>query len=160
MIIAVTHFDEINMVICQIAHTLFSVPFKIARVRDQSYIDPAWKNIFSREGLPIDMVISPEVEVGEAILQRLRTPGAIMSATFGRGKVRLLGLEISLKTIPCWTRRSIRFVGCSRTCLPGSSVSGQVMRSRAEGQRRAEAGRQRLYCRARFPRRKADLDLQ
>ena len=95
MIIAVTHFDEINMVICQIAHTLFSVPFKIARVRDQSYIDPAWKNIFSREGLPIDMVISPEVEVGEAILQRLRTPGAIMSATFGRGKVRLLGLEIT-----------------------------------------------------------------
>ena len=95
MIIAVTHFDEINMVICQIAHTLFSVPFKIARVRDQSYIDPAWKNIFSRDGLPIDMVISPEVEVGEAILQRLRTPGAIMSASFGHGKVRLLGLEIA-----------------------------------------------------------------
>ena len=47
MIIAVTYSDEINMVICQIAHTLFSVPFKIARVRDQSYIDPAWKNIFS-----------------------------------------------------------------------------------------------------------------
>lgn len=94
MIIAVTHFDEINMVICQIAHTLFSVPYKIARVREQSYIDPAWKNIFSREGLPIDMVISPEVEVGEAILQRLRTPGAVMSASFGNGKVRLLGLEI------------------------------------------------------------------
>ena len=94
MIIAVTHFDEINMVICQIAHTLFSVPYKIARVREQSYIDPAWKNVFSREGLPIDMVISPEVEVGEAILQRFRTPGAVMSATFGKGKVRLLGLEI------------------------------------------------------------------
>ena len=98
MIIAVTHFDEINMVICQIAHTLFSVPYKIARVRDQSYIDPAWKNIFSREGLPIDMVISPEVEVGEAILQRFRTPGAVMSATFGKGKVKLLGLEIDAKS--------------------------------------------------------------
>jgi trk system potassium uptake protein TrkA len=96
MIIAVTHFDEINMVICQIAHTLFSVPYKIARVRDQSYIDPAWKNLFSREGLPIDMVISPEVEVGEAILQRFRTPGAVMSATFG--KVKLLGLEIDAKS--------------------------------------------------------------
>ena len=94
MIIAVTHFDEINMVICQIAHTLFSVPYKIARVREQSYIDPAWKNIFSREGLPIDLVISPEVEVGEAILQRMRTPGALMSATFGKGKVKLLGLEV------------------------------------------------------------------
>ena len=95
MIIAVTHFDEINMVICQIAHTLFSVPFKIARVRDRSYLDLAWKNIFSREGLPIDMVISPEAEVGDAILQRFRTPGTIMSASFAGGQLRLLGFELS-----------------------------------------------------------------
>ncbi|MBA4340376.1 MAG: Trk system potassium transporter TrkA [Hyphomonas sp.] len=94
MIIAVTHFDEINMVICQIAHTVFSVPFKIARVRDRSYLDPAWKNIFSREGLPIDMVISPEAEVGDAILQRFRTPGTIMSAAFAGGKLKLLGFEL------------------------------------------------------------------
>ncbi|MFN4224670.1 MAG: Trk system potassium transporter TrkA [Hyphomonas sp.] len=94
MIIAVTHFDEINMVICQIAHTLFSVPFKIARVRDRSYLDLAWKNIFSREGLPIDMVISPEAEVGDAILQRFRTPGTIMSASFAGGKLKLLGFEL------------------------------------------------------------------
>ncbi|WP_396272737.1 Trk system potassium transporter TrkA [Hyphomonas sp.] len=94
MIIAVTHFDEINMVICQIAHTIFSVPFKIARVRDRSYLDAAWKNIFSREGLPIDMVISPEAEVGDAILQRFRTPGTIMSAAFAGGKLKLLGFEL------------------------------------------------------------------
>ncbi len=94
MIIAVTHFDEINMVICQIAHTLFSVPFKIARVRDRSYLEPAWKNIFSRDGLPIDMVISPEAEVGDAILQRFRTPGTIMSANFAGGQVKLLGFEL------------------------------------------------------------------
>lgn len=98
MIIAVTYYDEINMVICQIAHTLFSVPYKIARVRDQAYIDPAWKNIFSREGLPIDMVISPEIEVGEAILQRFRTPGAVMSASFGKGRVKLLGLEVDAES--------------------------------------------------------------
>ncbi len=95
MIIAVTHFDEINMVICQIAHTLFQVPFKIARVRDQSYLDPAWKTIFSREGLPIDMVISPETEVGEAILQRFRTPGTIMSAPFAGGRLKLLGFDVT-----------------------------------------------------------------
>ncbi len=94
MIIAVTHFDEINMVICQVAHSLFSVPFKIARVRDRSYLDPAWKTIFSREGLPVDMVISPEAEVGDAILQRFRTPGTIMTAVFGGGKVKVLGFEI------------------------------------------------------------------
>ncbi len=98
MIIAVTHFDEINMVICQIAHTLFSISYKIARVRDQSYIDPAWKDLFSREGLPIDLVISPEIAVGEAILQRFRTPGAVMSATFGKGLVKLLGLEIDAES--------------------------------------------------------------
>ena len=94
MIIAVTHFDEINMVICQIVHTIFSVPFKIARVRDRSYLEPAWKNIVSREGLPIDMVISPEAEVGDAILQRFRTPGTIMSANFAGGMVKLLGFEL------------------------------------------------------------------
>jgi len=94
MIIAVTHFDEINMVICQIAHTIFSVPFKIARVRDRSYLDAAWKTIFSREGLPIDMVISPEAEVGDAILQRFRTPGTIMSVSFASGRLKLLGFEL------------------------------------------------------------------
>jgi trk system potassium uptake protein len=97
MIIAVTHFDEINMVICQIAQTLFSVPFKIARVRDQSYLDPAWKTIFSRDGLPVDMVISPETEVGDAILQRFRTPGTILSASFASGKIKLVGFELADK---------------------------------------------------------------
>lgn len=94
MIIAVTYYDEINMVICQIAHTLFAVPTKIARVRAQAYLDASSKKLFSREGLPIDVVISPEIAVGDAILQRFLTPGAVMSATFGKGKVHVLGLEI------------------------------------------------------------------
>jgi trk system potassium uptake protein TrkA len=98
MIIAVTHLDEINMVICQIARTLFQVPYKIARVRDQSYLDPAWKTLFSRDGLDIDMVISPELEVGEAILQRLRTPGAILTASFARGKLKVLGIELDAES--------------------------------------------------------------
>ena len=59
MIIAVTHTDEVNMVACQVAHSLFEVPMKIARVREQSYLDPAWSNLFSRDHLPIDVIISP-----------------------------------------------------------------------------------------------------
>ena len=94
MIIAVTYYDEINMVICQIADALFDVPTKIARVRAQAYLGKKWKDLFSRNGLPIDMVISPEVEVGDAILQRFRSPGAIMSADLADGKVQLLGIEI------------------------------------------------------------------
>ncbi|MEE9381192.1 MAG: Trk system potassium transporter TrkA [Hyphomonadaceae bacterium] len=95
MIIAVTYYDEINMVICQIAHTLFSVPTKIARVRAQAYLDPSWKQLFSSEGLHIDMVISPEVEVGQAVLQRFRTPDALMTASFANQKLQVISLEVT-----------------------------------------------------------------
>ncbi|WP_084396135.1 Trk system potassium transporter TrkA [Henriciella aquimarina] len=94
MIVAVTYSDEINMVICQVADTLFSIPTKIARVRAQQYLEPGWRALFSREGLGIDLVISPEVEVGDAILQRFKTPGAMMSVNFGRGDVQLIGIEV------------------------------------------------------------------
>ncbi len=94
MIIAVTQYDEINMVICQIAHTFFNVSKTIARVRARAYTDKRWRDLFSREGLPIDMVISPEREVSRAIVQRLRMPGAAMGAEFAGGRVHLLMLDI------------------------------------------------------------------
>src|SRR5690348_11995003 len=59
MLIAVTHFDEVNMVACQVAHSLFNVPTKIARVRSQAYLSPHWQDLFSSEHMPIDVVISP-----------------------------------------------------------------------------------------------------
>ncbi|MCB9964089.1 MAG: Trk system potassium transporter TrkA [Rhodospirillales bacterium] len=75
MIIAVTHSDEVNMVACQIAHSLFNIPKKIARIRFQGYLDPAWANLFSRSHMPIDVIISPEREVAYNIFERLKTPG-------------------------------------------------------------------------------------
>src|SRR5690606_24570182 len=60
MIIAVTFSDEVNMVACQVAHTLFNVPTKIARVRAQSYLQPHWADLFGSSRLPIDVIISPE----------------------------------------------------------------------------------------------------
>ena len=68
MIIAVTHCDEVNMVACQVAHSLFNVPKKIARIRQMGYLDPAWANLFSRAHMPIDVIISPEREVAHNIL--------------------------------------------------------------------------------------------
>ena len=55
MIIAVTRNDEINMLICQIAFSLFQVPKKIARIRFQEYLDPKYSGLFNRENLPIDL---------------------------------------------------------------------------------------------------------
>ncbi|PHR60277.1 MAG: Trk system potassium transporter TrkA [Robiginitomaculum sp.] len=94
MIIAVTYLDEVNMVACQLAHSLFDVQTKIARVRAQSYLDPAWQDLFSRNNMPIDVIISPELEVARAVLQRVTTPGAFMNTPFSNGRVSLLGVRL------------------------------------------------------------------
>jgi len=93
MIIAVTAADEVNMVACQVAHSLFNVPTKIARVRSQAYLQPLWANLFSREHLPIDVIISPEIEVARAIAKRLQVPGAIDVIPLVGDKVRLIGVR-------------------------------------------------------------------
>ncbi len=93
MIIAVTYADEVNMVACQVAHSLFEVPTKIARVRHQSYLQPIWADLFSRDHMPIDVIISPEVEVGRAISRRLHAPGAFDSLPLADGLVQLLGVR-------------------------------------------------------------------
>ncbi len=93
MIIAVTLYDEVNMVACQVAHALFNVPTKIARVRAQSYLQPHYQDLFAREHLPIDVIISPEMEVGEMVLQRIALPGAKDVVRFADQKVAMLAIE-------------------------------------------------------------------
>ena len=92
MIIAVTQSDEVNMVACQVAHSLFSVPTKIARIRNQSYLDPIWADLFSRDNMPIDVIISPEIEVARAIGRRLQVPGAFDMIPMADGLVRVIGV--------------------------------------------------------------------
>lgn len=89
MIIAVTYSDEVNMIACQVAHSLFNVPKKIARIRDRRYMDPAWSNLFSRSHMPIDVIISPEVEVASAIAMRLSVPGTTNVIPLADGKLYL-----------------------------------------------------------------------
>ena len=93
MIIAVTYADEVNMVACQVAHSLFDVPKKIARVRQQSYLDPIWANLFSRDHLPIDVIISPEIEVARAVIRRLQAPGAFEMIPLANDRVKLVGVR-------------------------------------------------------------------
>jgi trk system potassium uptake protein TrkA len=93
MLIAVTLTDEVNMVACQVAHTLFNVPMKIARVRHQSYLNPVWADLFSHDHMPIDVIISPEIEVALAIRRRLGVPGAIDMIPLVDDKVRVIGVR-------------------------------------------------------------------
>ncbi len=94
MIITVTHSDEVNMIACQIAHSLFDVPTKIARIRAQGYLDSKYNDLFSRNNLPIDVIISPELTVSEAIMQRMLTPGAFEVTSFVDGLVWTVGVKL------------------------------------------------------------------
>lgn len=95
MVIAVTYADEVNMVACQVAHSLFNIPTKIARIRQQSFLDPLWADLFSRDHMPIDVIISPEVEVAKAIDRRLAVPGAFDMIPLADDTVRVIGVRCS-----------------------------------------------------------------
>lgn len=94
MLIAVTHSDEVNMVACQVAHSLFRVPTKIARVRHQGYLKPHWRGLYADSELPIDTIISPEMEVARSVERQLSVPGTIEVVPFCDDRVRLVGTRL------------------------------------------------------------------
>ena len=96
MIIAVTRNDEINMLICQIAYSIFNIPKKIARIRSQDYLNPKFTRVYNKENLPIDVIISPEIEIAKSIQRKLEAPGALDSVPFTDNKIRLLEILIKI----------------------------------------------------------------
>ena len=95
MIIAVTRNDEINMVICQIAFSIFKISKKIARIRSQDYLNSKFTSVYNKENLPIDVIISPEIEIAKSIQRKLEAPGALDSVPFANNKIRLLEVLIN-----------------------------------------------------------------
>ncbi len=94
MIIAATFSDEVNMVTCQVAHSVFAVPRKIARLRARSYLDAIYSDLYRRDHLPIDVVISPEEEVAQAALARIRSPATFDTESFLSGSAKMLGIHL------------------------------------------------------------------
>jgi len=95
MIIAVTRNDEINMLICQIAFSIFNVPKKIARIRSQDYLNPKFTKVYNKENLPIDVIISPEIEIAKSLQRKLEAPGALDNVPFAKNAIRLLEILIN-----------------------------------------------------------------
>lgn len=91
MIIALTNSDEVNMLACEVAYTLFRTPTKIARIRAPEYTKHP--KLFSAEALSVDVWISPEQLVTEYIERLIRYPGALQVLDFADGRVRLVGLR-------------------------------------------------------------------
>jgi len=94
MIIAVTKSDETNMVICQVAYSIFNINKKIARIRGQEFLGTKWGKLFDESNLPIDVIISPELEVAKSLQRKLDAPGALDSMPFADGKIKVLEIDI------------------------------------------------------------------
>ena len=94
MLVAVTTHDEVNMIACQIAHSLFNTPHKIARIRSEGYTKAAVSaRLFGAQNLPVDAVITPEILVTEHLQRLINQPGALQVVDFADGNVQLVGVR-------------------------------------------------------------------
>ena len=91
ILVALTSSDEVNMMACEVAYTLYRTPTKIARIRSQEYT--RHPKLFGAESLSVDVWISPEQLVTEYVERLIRYPGALQVLDFAGGKVRLVGLS-------------------------------------------------------------------
>jgi len=93
ILIAVTKSDETNMIACQIGHSLFEIPKKIARIRQQDYLKGEWQNLYTNNNLPIDAIISPEQEIANALYRRIISPGTIDMVELSDKQLKLIGFK-------------------------------------------------------------------
>ncbi|MFK7753007.1 MAG: Trk system potassium transporter TrkA [Sedimentitalea sp.] len=136
MIIAATHSDEVNMVTCQVAHSVFGINRKIARLRSQSYLTAIYSDLYRRDHLPIDVVISPEREVAQAAMQRLSAPAAFDTERFMGGKAQLLGITIdeSCPVINTPLRQLTDLFSTLRSIVVGVRREGSLFAPEADDQ--------------------------
>lgn len=96
MLVAVTTHDEVNMVACQIAHSLYNTPQKIARIRSEGYTRPrVSKRLFGAQNMPVDTVITPEILVTEHLQRLINQPGSLQVLEFADGDIQLIGVRAS-----------------------------------------------------------------
>ncbi len=93
ILIAVTDDDEVNLVACQVAYSLFQIPKKIARVESEYFLNPLWNTLYSDRNLPVDLVISPDIEIAKNILNLLEFPGTTAVFPLVDSKLYLIGFK-------------------------------------------------------------------
>lgn len=93
LIIAATNSDEVNLTICQVAHSLFNVPKKIARIDSSAFLDPQWNTLYNEHNIPVDVIISPEIEIAKAILEIIKIPGTSEVLSLADKKIYLLAFR-------------------------------------------------------------------
>ena len=65
LLIAVTQSDETNLVACKVAHSVFNVPARIARLRARDFLDS--ETLLAPENFAVDYALCPEQVITEYI---------------------------------------------------------------------------------------------
>lgn len=94
MIIAATRSDEVNMVICQVAHSLFNVDIRFARIRSPEYLKSGWDRMFAQKHMPVDKIFHPEQDIAKSIVHWLDAPSTQDVVPFLGGQIRLVRLTL------------------------------------------------------------------
>lgn len=89
ILFALTEDDEVNIIACRVAHTIFNVPTKIAWIRTRAYLEERDK-LFGGGLIPIDVLLSPDQIVSRQIHGLVKHPGALQIAEFGGGCLLLV----------------------------------------------------------------------
>ena len=92
LLVAVTNSDEINMLACQVAFTLYRTPTKISRIRSSDYLDNT-DILFKPGAIPVDVIIGPEQLVTNNIEQLIGNPGSLQVLDFADGRIRLVAVR-------------------------------------------------------------------
>ena len=92
MLIAVTDSDEVNLIACQVAYTLFNVAQKIARVDSKYFLNPMWNTLYNEKSLPVDLLITPDIELGEYILRLISLAGSTAVYPFKNNKFNVFSV--------------------------------------------------------------------
>ena len=97
ILIAATDNDEVNLVACQVAYTLFNVKKKIARIDSEYFLSPLWNMLYNDKSLPVDLVISPDQSIAQNILNIVSIPGTREVYPFEDGKIVLIAFKCAEK---------------------------------------------------------------
>ncbi|NDY93973.1 Trk system potassium transporter TrkA [Ideonella livida] len=88
MLIGCAAADETNLVVCKVAHDVFGVPTRIARLRSPEF--ETGTPLMAAEGFAVDQVICPEASVTAYVRKLIEYPEALQVMEFAQGQVSLI----------------------------------------------------------------------
>ncbi len=91
ILIAVTQSDQTNLVACKLAHSVFNVPTRIARLRSREFLDnPA---LLADENFAVSYALCPEQVITDYLVKLVEFPEALQVLSFASGRVALVAVK-------------------------------------------------------------------